>query len=215
MDYEITEIRPDQIDLPLAECVAASWADPQANAAVCTSGNIVEAKKPSTDGSLSPQTFLEGMQSIYCDVQCPILLIARSPDGQVLGHRFSVPTPAQEDDKVIATRVRGVVLFQRRSDREVLGFRTVDDSTSNLRSIWDHGGGVAPPFRRQGITRALLREQHRIAKHQGYELVSTGVAKPLKPMMILNLQEGFEVVDYVWVETDHYKTHVLLFAKRL
>ena len=97
----------------------------------------------------------------------------------------------------------------------VVGFRYAHAlPAENGKSIlYDQNGGVAPAARRHGIGRALLREQHRIAKQRGYSVIRTGVAVALKPMIILNLQEGFDITALYWDE--NFRTQVLAFEKKL
>jgi GNAT superfamily N-acetyltransferase len=54
-------------------------------------------------------------------------------------------------------------------------------------------GGVHPSFRRTGIARALLREQHAWCKDAGYLEIQTETFADSPQMLILNLQEGFEI----------------------
>ncbi|MBM4083975.1 MAG: GNAT family N-acetyltransferase [Planctomycetes bacterium] len=81
------------------------------------------------------------------------------------------------------------------------------------RILYHEHGGVSPDHRRKGIARALLREQHRLAKERGYTRIRTNTAVIFKPMIILNLQEGFDIVDLSWSEEFHVK--VLAFEKRI
>lgn len=55
-------------------------------------------------------------------------------------------------------------------------------------------GGVDPASRGQGIARALMRAQHAWLTEQGYTWVRTETMNRYRPMLLLNIQEGFDVV---------------------
>ena len=116
--------------------------------------------------------------------------------------------PAQKDS---------LLLVARAADGGILGFRFTHalPDEKGERVCWDQNGGVHPDCRRQGIGRALLREQHRIAKDRGYARIRTGTALPLTPMIILNLQEGFEITGLDDVKGDGWTARCLMFEKRL
>ncbi|MGB0371528.1 MAG: GNAT family N-acetyltransferase [Opitutales bacterium] len=54
-------------------------------------------------------------------------------------------------------------------------------------------GGVVSGNRRKGVARALLRRQHEICLERGYEEIQTEASGSNQPMLILNLQEDFEI----------------------
>lgn len=54
-------------------------------------------------------------------------------------------------------------------------------------------GAVAEGQRRNGVARALLKRQHLLCEERGYREVQTEASGENQPMLVLNLQEGFEV----------------------
>jgi len=54
-------------------------------------------------------------------------------------------------------------------------------------------GGVDKSYLRQGVARDLLKEQHQLCLERGYEEIQTETSGTNRSMLILNLQEGFEV----------------------
>ena len=119
-----------------------------------------------------------------------------------------------ESTKAKFRRQPSILLIARDTTGQVVGFRFAHEMEHHGEKImYDQDGGVRPEFRRRGIGRALLRQQHVIARSRGYRMIRTGVAVPLKPMIILNLEEGFEIVDLAWDEGFH--VNVLWFMKRL
>lgn len=59
--------------------------------------------------------------------------------------------------------------------------------------FYSFSGGVVPEYRRQGIARALLSEQHRIAGELGYSVVRTHTKNKYRDMLVLNIKSGFNV----------------------
>lgn len=57
-------------------------------------------------------------------------------------------------------------------------------------------GGVHPSHRGQGLAKALMEKQHEIAKSQGFKYVATQTKNRFKPMLILNLKSGFDVIGF-------------------
>ena len=55
-------------------------------------------------------------------------------------------------------------------------------------------GGVHPDYRRQGIARELMRQQHAWAREAGYRAVTTETENRFRAMLLLDLQEGFDIV---------------------
>lgn len=58
-------------------------------------------------------------------------------------------------------------------------------------------GGIQPDCRRQGIARELMRRQHAWCRQQHYHWLRTQTYNRWRPMLILNLQEGFDVIGTV------------------
>lgn len=54
-------------------------------------------------------------------------------------------------------------------------------------------GAVDPGRRRAGVARRLLQDQHSLCVNRGYDEIQTESSGSNRPMLILNLQEGFEV----------------------
>lgn len=54
-------------------------------------------------------------------------------------------------------------------------------------------GGVLPEFQGVGIGRDLMKVQHDWCAHKGFKKIQTKTQNRFKSMLLLNLQEGFEV----------------------
>jgi predicted GNAT superfamily acetyltransferase len=57
-------------------------------------------------------------------------------------------------------------------------------------------GGVKSTFRNQGIASSLAKLQEVYAKKEGFEKLRTKSMNDFKPMMILNLKNGFDIVKF-------------------
>lgn len=64
----------------------------------------------------------------------------------------------------------------------------------NENTLYSWVGGVIPHFRKQGIAQRLMEHQHTCAKEKGYKKVRTKSMNRFKPMMILNLKNGFDII---------------------
>lgn len=82
----------------------------------------------------------------------------------------------------------------------------------NETTFYSWVGGVLPSFRKQGIAQNLMQLQHEAAKHQSYQKVRTKSMNKFKPMMILNLKNGFDIVS---VYTNDSKQTKIIFEKEL
>ena len=76
-------------------------------------------------------------------------------------------------------------------DGELVGFKIGYTRFKGIFFSWL--GAVAVDRRRSGIGRALLRHQHELCTERSYEEIQTESAGSNQSMLILNLQEGFEV----------------------
>jgi len=55
-------------------------------------------------------------------------------------------------------------------------------------------GGVHPDFRRRGIARRFMVEQHDWCAARGVEVIETATTNGFRGMLLLNLHSGFDVV---------------------
>ena len=66
-------------------------------------------------------------------------------------------------------------------------------------------GGVSNSARRQGIAQELMRRQHEWCREQGFRIVTTIADNQNVAMLILNLQNGFELVGTMLDRGKHMK----------
>jgi predicted GNAT superfamily acetyltransferase len=73
-------------------------------------------------------------------------------------------------------------------------------------------GGVDTNYRKHGIAFQLLNIQHRYLKENGYRIVQTKTMNRWRAMLILNIRNGFNVIDTV---TDEKGRHKIILEKNL
>ena len=73
-------------------------------------------------------------------------------------------------------------------------------------------GGVLPSYRKQGIAQRLMELQHQSAAKSGYQKVRTKSMNRFKPMLILNLKNGFDIVQMYTNESGQTK---IVFEKEI
>lgn len=109
------------------------------------------------------------------------------------------------------TRKTNLVAIVAVHDGNPVAFKVGFELTMTLFYSWI--GGVVPEARGHGIARRLMDQQHVIARDEGYECIRTETENRFKPMLILNLKCGFDVVG-VRTSEDYPKT-VIMLEKRL
>lgn len=77
-------------------------------------------------------------------------------------------------------------------DNNLVGFKI--GYRYNKTTFYSWIGGVIQQERNRGIAKRLMLIQHETAKKKGYKKVRTKSMNRFKPMMILNLKNGFEIV---------------------
>ncbi|KPL57988.1 hypothetical protein AM506_19265 [Rossellomorea vietnamensis] len=73
-------------------------------------------------------------------------------------------------------------------------------------------GGVDPEYRKQGIAEELMKRQHQTLKEHGYTVVQTKTMNRWRSMLILNIKNGFDVID---TYTDAKGLHKIILEKKL
>ncbi|MEK5175701.1 GNAT family N-acetyltransferase [Heyndrickxia sp. FSL W8-0496] len=73
-------------------------------------------------------------------------------------------------------------------------------------------GGVDPNYRKHGIASMLMEKQHQYLKENGYKVVQTKTMNKWRNMLILNIKNGFDVID---TYTDKKGLHKIILEKNL
>ena len=82
----------------------------------------------------------------------------------------------------------------------------------NENTFYSWVGGVLPKFRKQGIAKQLADKQEFITKEKGYTKLRTKSMNRFKPMLILNLKNGFDIVQLYTNEKGQQK---IVFEKEI
>jgi predicted GNAT superfamily acetyltransferase len=82
----------------------------------------------------------------------------------------------------------------------------------NHDTLYSWVGGVLPNYRKQGIAQQLLTQQHTIAIKKGYKKIRTKSMNKFKPMIILNLKNGFDITQVYTNDSNQTK---IVFEKDL
>ncbi len=82
----------------------------------------------------------------------------------------------------------------------------------NAHTFYSWVGGVHPKFRNQGIAKQLAKIQEDCAKSKGFTKLRTKSMNQFKPMMILNLKNGFDIVN---IYTNTKRQTKIVFEKNI
>jgi GNAT superfamily N-acetyltransferase len=103
-----------------------------------------------------------------------------------------------EEDRLINSYDHPLILTILATDgTEPVGFKL--GYALNDREFYSAKGGVLPPYRRRGLARRMLHLMMETAARRGFTTFSYDTFPNLyKPMLILGLQEGFNVTNVEW-----------------
>ena len=82
----------------------------------------------------------------------------------------------------------------------------------NENTFYSWVGGVLPKYRKQGIAKQLAETQEIVVKEKGYTKLRTKSMNRFKPMLILNLKKGFDIVQ---VYTNEKGQQKIVFEKEV
>lgn len=73
-------------------------------------------------------------------------------------------------------------------------------------------GGVDTNFRKFGVGSTLMERQHQYLKEKGYSIVRTKTMNKWRNMLVLNIKNGFDVIE---TYTDEKGLHKIILEKNL
>ncbi len=82
------------------------------------------------------------------------------------------------------------------SDGTPAGFKVGYDRDNNG-TFYSWMRGVIPIFRKEGVAKALAKEQEHILIENGYKAVEYKTRNYLKPMIIFGLKNGFDIINMI------------------
>lgn len=78
-------------------------------------------------------------------------------------------------------------------DKKIVGFKIGYKLDSAKFYSWV--GGVDNNFQKRGIAQELMKRQHDWCIKKGYKVIQTKTRNSFKPMLILNIKSGFDIID--------------------
>ncbi|MCM3734401.1 GNAT family N-acetyltransferase [Bacillus cytotoxicus] len=73
-------------------------------------------------------------------------------------------------------------------------------------------GGVDADYRKRGVASMLMEKQHQYLKEHDYNIVQTKTMNKWRSMLILNIKNGFDIID---TYTDEKGLHKIILEKDL
>jgi predicted GNAT family acetyltransferase len=93
---------------------------------------------------------------------------------------------------------------------KVIGYKIGYELDNNKFYSWL--GGVDTKYRKHGIASELMEKQHQYIKENGYSVVQTKTMNKWRSMLVLNIKNGFDVID---TYTDEKGLHKIILEKKL
>ena len=137
------------------------------------------------------------MQSGMEKNECSYTVIKGQPSAEMLDEILVVYKAIFEDYKLefFTSRIHekeDLLIILCHSKDKLVGFKIGYKYNDNTFYSWV--GGILPEYRRRGIAKKLAGKQEEIIKEKGYKKLRTKSMNSFKPMMILNLKNGFDVI---------------------
>ncbi len=96
------------------------------------------------------------------------------------------------------------------NEGEVVGFKI--GYKYNKTTFYSWVGGVLPNYRRRGIGKKLAEKQEKIVKEKGYIKLRTKSMNHFKPMILMNVKNGFDIIQ---VYTNEKGKQKIVFEKEI
>jgi predicted GNAT superfamily acetyltransferase len=108
------------------------------------------------------------------------------------------------------TRKPQLLVIIAMDGQKVIGYKIGYEIESNKFYSWL--GGVDPNYRKYGVATMLMKVQHQYLKEKGYSIVQTKTMNKWRSMLLLNIKNGFDVIDtYI----DEKGLHKIVLEKNL
>ncbi|WP_044557309.1 GNAT family N-acetyltransferase [Halobacteriovorax marinus] len=118
------------------------------------------------------------------------------------------PSPMKEEKiaRELSSKFNITILIAYEEGNPI-GYKVGFERSKRIYYSWI--GGVIPIHRGKGIASELMRRQHQIITEMGYRVVCTQTSNSFKPMVILNLNSGFDIKGVIQSTGDDYLTIVM------
>ncbi|MET3698859.1 acetyltransferase (GNAT) family protein [Bacillus oleivorans] len=103
-----------------------------------------------------------------------------------------------------------LLMITTMEDDKVIGYKIGYELEQHKFYSWL--GGVDPAYRNLGIASVLMEKQHQYLKQNSYNIVQTKTMNKWRNMLILNIKNGFDVIE---TYTDEKGRHKIILEKNL
>lgn len=108
------------------------------------------------------------------------------------------------------TNKPGLLVITAMSGAKVIGYKIGYALAYDKFYSWL--GGVDTNFRKFGVGSTLMEKQHQYLKKEGFSVVQTKTMNRWRSMLVLNIKNGFDVID---TYTDEKGLHKIILEKNL
>ena len=122
------------------------------------------------------------------------------------GYIFPKPLAKDKITRELSCK-HNVFICMAYEGKKPLGYKVGFERSKRIYYSWI--GGVIPDYRGKGIAKELMQMQHDFAGKNGYRVVCTQTDNSFKPMIILNLNSGFEIKGTLQSTGDEYITIIM------
>lgn len=119
---------------------------------------------------------------------------------------FDEPFPREKIEERFKLYDHFISLFAFKNG-ELVGYKIGYQKNPRLFYSWI--GGVLTNARGEGVAKALMEKQHELAKQRGYKVIRTETQNRFKPMLVLNLKFGFDIIGTYKSDQDQLQTIIL------
>ncbi|PYF06832.1 GNAT family N-acetyltransferase [Ureibacillus chungkukjangi] len=135
------------------------------------------------------------------------------PDTNILNEILNLHVAIFGDSDDLITKMSSkskLLIITARDGERVVGYKMGYEITNDKFYSWL--GGVNLLYRNQGIAASLMEMQHRYLKNSGYNIVQTKTMNKWRGMLILNIKNGFDIIE---TYTDENGLHKIVLEKNL
>lgn len=119
---------------------------------------------------------------------------------------FPKPLSEEKVRRELSTK-HNISIFIAYHNNNPVAYKVAFERSKRIYYSWI--GGVDPKFRKMGIAKALMEKQHNLASGLGYGIVCTQTDNNFKPMIILNLESGFDIRGTITSTGDDHVTIIM------
>jgi len=112
------------------------------------------------------------------------------------------PTIEPDSLKWRLVNMPDVTVFTASMENRLVGFKAGYAETENRYYSWL--GGIDPKYRKHGIAKTLMSQQHKWLQHSDYRLVETHVSQDNDRMVQLNHAAGLRITGYTMKHGEPY-----------